>query len=70
MVYLQQGVPHALVTCGFLLLLRERVKKHGLVRVLSGVDKLGVQHDEPCFTRDANELTTASFLLCAAQTAP
>ena len=39
------------------------VKKHGLVRVLYGVDQLGVQHDEPCFARDANELYDGVFCI-------
>lgn len=31
-------------------------KKHGMARVLCGVDKEGVQHDEPCYARDMAEL--------------
>jgi hypothetical protein len=32
------------------------IKKHGLARVLCGVDKSGKKHDEPCFARDIYEL--------------
>ena len=32
------------------------IKKHGMVRVLCGVDKSGVQHEEACFARDVAQL--------------
>lgn len=31
-------------------------KKHGMARVLCGVDSEGVKHDEPCFAQDMREL--------------
>ena len=31
-------------------------KKHGMARVLCGVDSDGVQHDEPCYAQDMRDL--------------
>jgi hypothetical protein len=39
------------------------IKKHGLARVLCGVDSTGTRHDEPCLSSDLRALEEVSHAL-------